>query len=501
MAVNWYASSVAYAAIPAFQASHAYSVGDIVRPTSPTALNQVPQRCTTAGTSSTEPTWNTTNNGTTTTGGATFTNVGGQATYGWAAACGNVASLSVNASKNISISDTVFVSSDHSESNIATNYTMQNNNTFGGGVKVISVNRGGSVPPVAADVQSGASIAFNGQMTIDCNCPHYFSGITFTQNANANIQFNSSGLKSAYFKNCVIVFTSGGGFIDNNPSKITLDNTTVQFGSTGSKLVNPIYSMEFTWINTPSAIPGATLPTTLINTGGNANHIHTFRGVDLSAITGTLVASNNSAAAKTLFEGCKINASATRYSTPGTGTGACDEVEFVNCYDGTKIFSERYTATGTLTTDRTTYMVGGATDDIGAYAHKLVSNANSDLNMEPFDSFWLDVENAAIGIAKTATIELVSSASLNNTDIALLLEYLGASGSPVTSFVSSLSSVLASSSALTTSSASWNSPPSTPVYQRLQVTFTPQAVGRVRGRVRLGLTSKTVWMNPQIQIN
>jgi hypothetical protein len=36
--------------------------------------------------------------------------------------------------------------------------------------------------------------------------------------------------------------------------------------------------------------------------------------------------------------------------------------------------------------------------------------------------------------------------------------------------------------------------------QLLQVSFTPQRAGRVRGLVRLGKTSTTVWVNPQITI-
>lgn len=40
----------------------------------------------------------------------------------------------------------------------------------------------------------------------------------------------------------------------------------------------------------------------------------------------------------------------------------------------------------------------------------------------------------------------------------------------------------------------------TPVKQLLQVTFTPQRAGRVRGLVRLGKVSTTCWVNPQIAI-
>jgi hypothetical protein len=60
--------------------------------------------------------------------------------------------------------------------------------------------------------------------------------------------------------------------------------------------------------------------------------------------------------------------------------------------------------------------------------------------------------------------------------------------------------VLTTASAVTTSTATWNSSPATPVKQHLQVTFTPQVAGRVRGQVRLGKPSTTVYVDPVITI-
>ena len=42
--------------------------------------------------------------------------------------------------------------------------------------------------------------------------------------------------------------------------------------------------------------------------------------------------------------------------------------------------------------------------------------------------------------------------------------------------------------------------PFTATIQKLQITFTPQAAGRVRGRVKLGRTLANVWVNPQLTI-
>src|ERR1700751_741810 len=152
---DWYVSSAAYAAIAAFVPSVAYTVGQIVKPTAPTANNRHAFRCTTAGTASTEPSWPLNDNGAVTTGGATFTNVTGHSAYFWAAAAGDIGTVNGigSGATRVVNGDRVFVSSDHSESqgaigylgNVASAWTRLT--TF-----IISVNRAGSTPPVAADI-------------------------------------------------------------------------------------------------------------------------------------------------------------------------------------------------------------------------------------------------------------------------------------------------------------------------------------------------------------
>jgi hypothetical protein len=151
-----------------------------------------------------------------------------------------------------------------------------------------------------------------------------------------------------------------------------------------------------------------------------------------------------------------------------------------------------------VTTEFTITLTLGATDNVGTFSHKLVSSSRSDKAVMTLEGFWMDVNNATIGIARTATVEIISSASLNTDDIQLLLEYEGTGGSSLASFVSSFPNVLATPAALSTSTATWNSSPATPVKQRIQVTFTPQVSGRVRGQVRLGKPSTTVYVDPRL---
>jgi len=109
--------------------------------------------------------------------------------------------------------------------------------------------------------------------------------------------------------------------------------------------------------------------------------------------------------------------------------------------------------------------------------------------------------NATTGSAITVTVELVSSASLNNDELWLEVSYLGTSGAPLGTLISSAkASVLASAAALTTSTATWASSPATPVYQKMSVTFTPQLRGFIHATVKLCVPGKTVYVDPYLVV-
>jgi hypothetical protein len=224
----------------------------------------------------------------------------------------------------------------------------------------------------------------------------------------------------------------------------------------------------------------------------------TFRGVDLGSITTTLV-QYTGAHCKVLFDSCRIAPGVVRLGGLPSN-GAANEIELVNCYDGTHILAERHTDAGDVTTEFNTTMVGGAQDNVGLFSHKMVSSSRSDPWAMTLDSFWLDINDTVVGTSKTATVELIASSALNNNDVTLVLEYQGTSGSSLANFSSSLASPLTATAALGTSSATWNSPPSTPVAQHLQVAFTQQQAGRIRAQVRLGKPSTTLWINPQVTV-
>jgi hypothetical protein len=501
---DWYVSSTAYTAIAAFVPSAVYAIGNIVKPTAPASQARWAFRCTTAGTASTEPAWPSANNSTITTGGATFTNVTGQSAFFWTAAAGDHQTLNGTVGAiRYAAGDRVFLSSDHAEtvasgtcgpgSGIATGYGL---------LQFLCVNRAGSTPPVAADITTGATITGNAGLTFRARINAYYNGISFVNTgAGSQIIFNDVATtdKTAYYQSCLFYNNNAGSstFLSGNFQRVILDNTALRFGAAAQPI--GLGSTELVWINTPSALAGAIFPTSLFVPGGGVNTI-TLRGVDLSALTGTIFSdSNGTGGSRYLFDSCRIASGATRYAAAGANT--TNLVEFVNCYDGTSFISESYQPAGAVTTEFTITLTGGATDNVGTFSHKMVSGTNIDKFNNTLNSFWLDVNYATTGSSKTATVEIISSTALNNDEISLVLEYLGTASSSVASFGNSfIATPLTTPSAVTTSTATWNSSPATPQKQKLQVTFTPRTAGRVRAQVRLGKSSATVYVNPQVTI-
>jgi hypothetical protein len=145
-------------------------------------------------------------------------------------------------------------------------------------------------------------------------------------------------------------------------------------------------------------------------------------------------------------------------------------------------------------------MIGGAgSDGTTPYSHKIVtSSTGPSSTLGFFESFNILKWNSVTG-SVTVNIALISSASLNNNEIWMEVQYLGDSGSPLGSETNTLpATVLTTAAAVPTDATnSWHNAPGTPQQQILSATFTVNQVGWIRGIVRIAKTSKTLWINPQ----
>ena len=396
--------------------------------------------------------------------------------------------------------DSFFVSEDHAETQ-ASAMTLTSPGTNATPCFIYCVNHAGSVPPVSADLRTTATISTTGNSAITIAGSAYCYGIAFAAGTGANsVSANlCNGNSNAWkFDACALNLggTSGGNIVvgsNNVGNYVEWNNTTVQFAATGSQLKIDGYWL---WRNTPSAITGATLPTTLMAPANGVPGLALVEGVDLSALgSGKTLVGTANAAVPFILKDCKLGASVTIAATPGAfGANIVDLIRGDSA--ATNYRHERYRYSGTETVETTIVRTGGASDGTTTIAKKIVTTANSKWVL-PFEAIPIAIWNDTSGSAVTLTLYGIwgGGAVPNNDDIWIDVEYLGASGNPQGSFISaSKADNLATGSALTSDSSTWGG--STTAF-KMAVTFTPQQKGAVYVYVKAAKASSTFYIDPK----
>lgn len=405
--------------------------------------------------------------------------------------------------------DDIWVADDHAES-VAASANITFAGTSGVPNRCFCVRRtGGSVPPVAADLRTTATVTTTGATNVVIGGTIYMYGITFNAGSGAvaaNINLNNSARNQVY-EQCVfkIVGTTG----TNAMTLGTVAGTRVEFidckfgvAAVGQNIVVNQGSI-FIWRSTSGmqALTGATIPTSIFS-GAAAIPTVELRGLDLSQLgSGNSIFANAGANAKII--NCKLNSLATIMSAaPGQSSAAGIQL-LGSGSAGIVERNELLQFGGNLTTETTIVRTGGASDGTTAFSWKLVSNANLK-RQQPMQTFEGAIWNAAVGSAKTLTVHIVTdNVTLTDAEAWLEVEYLGSSASPLASFVSDgAASQLATAAAQATSTETWTTTGlTTPVKQKLEVTFTPQMAGLIRWRVRFAKASTTVYVCPKAELS
>jgi hypothetical protein len=370
----------------------------------------------------------------------------------------------------------------------------------------ICVNSAGTVPPVAADIRTTATVTSTGANNINITTVAggcvYIEGILFNCGSGAvsnNLTVGNSAVRTSItFKNCSLKKngTTGsataitfGGTDANNYAKVVLDNCTLSFGATSDQL--SVRMCDLTWRNTATPLAGSA-PTTLFDSANLAAGLVLLTGVDLSGFSGTLVEAT-SLGKKFLFKNCKLHATVTLAATP-TGPGWV--IDSTNCDSGdTQYRNERYSYMGTLTTETTVVRTGGASDGTTPIAWKIVTTANSEW-VEPFECPPIAVWNETLS-SITLTVQGIwgGGAVPNNDEIWIDVEYLGTSGFPVSSFATSnKATYLTTAAALAAGSGTWGG--STTKFA-MSATFTPAEKGFIYVTVKAATASSTFYVDPK----
>lgn len=411
----------------------------------------------------------------------------------------------VGATAAMTAGDTLWVAHDHTQTTAALIAIVIPTGAAGVVTRIITVNRGGSVPPVAADVITTptSQVATTGANAITITGGvSYFSGVIFnagSAGSNANVNGNNTGNTTRTFEYCAFRLTN-----TNSSSRVNfgasgcvtnLRNCSMQFGAVtqGLQCGAPVH-----WENDPGVTPvtGANIPTVLLATGAATGTPITLRGLDLS-VFGSGKTLGRTQPPYTRFENCRLDASVTLTQAITTrANGGCD---FIGCDSGAAVLrNERYKFEGALTTETTIVRTGGANLFGTGFSWEISTTADA-TQLFPFTTFDIMVLQQGTGSSKTLTVEIVNDGlTLTNADIWVEVEYLGTSAAPVSTVITDgLATVLTTPANQASSSASWTTTGlASPVTQKLEVSFTPQLAGYVRARVYVGRPSTTVYVDP-----
>lgn len=361
-----------------------------------------------------------------------------------------------------------FVGNDHAETqavNMTVTVPVTNNSPLTS--SIICVDHTTNLPPVSANVTTGASLATTGANTLtitgSTSGSYEVNGISFSAGSgavNSAITINSATGAGAEFDNCAFIKagttqTNGAMFINGN---LIFSNVTLKVGNIGDLVC--LQNATIIWRNTPNAISG-TPPTVLFNlsSGVTITGVLQCEGVDFSAITGTIFAAagNNTALFHARLIDCNI-ASAATVIAAGSSPATFIDVLFSGS-SAVTYGQQRFRGQGSLTQSISVVRQGGASLNGTAIAWQVTTSANlSFLNRFECPSAWYP--NATTG--STVNVNLYGvwfgAALPNNDQIWHDVQYFGSASSPLASTKSGTkANSLATSSAWAADTSTWDS--------------------------------------------
>lgn len=403
---------------------------------------------------------------------------------------------------------TVYVSQSHAETQ-ASAMTLASPGTVAAPVLVLCVNDG-AAPPTA--LVTTATVSTTGANSITCNGFAYVYGVSIqagSSTSSASITFGANGVNWGWMidSGALKLLGSGSsskiyaGMVSIKCGLLSLVNTPITFSNSTSG----IYVLQrLEWTNTSSAINGTTPSTLFLATSASAAGIFVqCRGVDLSALaSGCYLVTPVQYPGEYRFIECKLGASVAPLSTAIQSVGG-NQVYIDNCDSSdTNYRMEHYKYQGSTKAETSKVRSGGASDGTTAISWNMTTLAGATF-VSPLESPPISIWNDTTGAVKTVTIEVAqdnAATALNDDEIWLEVEYLGTSGYPLATTANDRkATILATATAQTSSSATWNNMTS-PTKQKLEVTFTPQAKGYFQARVMLAKPSVTVYVDPLLVV-
>lgn len=405
---------------------------------------------------------------------------------------------------------TVYMSQAHAETSASATMNFVSPGTFASPTLVICCSDAAEPPTVRATTGTVTNTAassnprFTGSfyaygfelITTSATTPRI--DVAFDAGADAVVEIYESckfTVSGSFTGRCMRVGNLGASATGHDTRFI---NCTFKYANVGQFL--SIYGP--TLFQGGSVDAGGTVPTVWLNWSTDQMPcLLTIADMDLSALgSGKSIldlATPSTGSRFVRMTNCKLGSSVA--FTSGTSAAPLD-FEVINCDSAdTNYRYYRQTYQGTEQQETTIYRTGGASDGTTPISRKIVatSTAKSAYYYEarPIE-FW----NTSLA-AQTVTIPIVSSVTLQDADIWIVVEYLGTASVPLGNLVSSriADPIFGTPANLPTdSTSSWASSPSTPVYQSLvSPSFTCTRAGIVRVWVMMAKASTTVYYDPK----
>ena len=492
------------------------TLGQIIKNNSGTSY----QICTVTGNiAASEPSFSGTAGVTTVDSAATWTSLGVVGNYtGWAAPHARL--RNAGASTWGTAGNKHFVANTHAETTSGS-FTCDVTSTLALPSFVICVNKL-NVPPTSTNISSGATFTSTGSGTMSiCSGTSYVrweasstNGFIFTggNGTTGLLNIQSSGFAGyIYFKNCSFRIngnnSSSGLYIGINGSQSTaviFDNCNVQCLDISNIL--SVGGSKFIWKNTAAPLIGGTYPTNLFSTATNLGATHgsvLLDGLNLSVLGSgkTLIAALFS---HKYYEirNCILGSSVTVAGTPQSP--ASNIVILRNSDSGnTNYRLEKYSYSGTQTTETTIVRTNGSSDGTTPISWKIVTGSTINWFF-PYESIPITIWNDRVSSDLTLTLYGIwgSGAVPNNDEIWMEAMYLGNASYPLgTIAASTKANILATGSALSSDSSTWGG--STTKF-KMTVSFTspqPLQKGMITVYIKAAKASSTFYVDPLIVVS
>lgn len=405
--------------------------------------------------------------------------------------------------------DVVNVSQSHAESTAGT-VSPNWAGTLAAPTKVICVNDSAE-PPTA--VATGASVtSTTTSLTLVQAGVVYYRGIDFICGSTTNSPVLSGqpspGSGVASFESCNFRLAGSG-------SSGRMEMQAVKALNCGFRLANAAQYIGVgmgTRITGGSVLSGGTSPTALFKADLNSSFYGDFviEGFDLSNCSAGVHlfdCSQIGLVTSGKFVNCKLPVSWSGSLCASTARLSPSQViELINCASGAVNYAYwRQTAQGSLRHETVIVRSGGARfGGATPISWKMASTTNVSFPANGLVSQPLYARVTTTGSPITASVEvLTDNVTLTDAQCYLEVMYLSSSGAPLYTRVADCKAdIIATAANQTSSSETWTTTGlSTPIKQKLSVTFTPQMAGFVMGRVYLHRSSTTVYVDPRINIS